>query len=97
MRWNNRLAKDERTKTEIAIPSIGVPTVTFGRLTGEYWLRLQRKGNMVSGFTSLDGKTWISAGTANLKGKKVWIGLAVASGIAIRTTTVMFDHIECKK
>jgi hypothetical protein len=97
VRWNSRQAKGELAKTETAIPALEAPVVTFGRLTGEYWLRLQRKGNMISGFTSYDGKTWISAGTASFKEKKAWIGFAVASGIASRTTTVMFDRIECNK
>jgi hypothetical protein len=75
---------------------LDAPVVTFGRMTGEYWIKLQKKGEVVTGFTSADGRNWNEAGTVVIKGKKVMAGMAVASGIAMKTTTIMFDHIMVK-
>ena len=73
------------------------PVVTYGRLTGICWLRLQKKEDTVKGYISMDGKTWEPAGTTTFKGNKCLAGIAVASGIAGQTTTLMFDSLEIKK
>ncbi len=76
------------------VSPLEAPVVTYGRMTGEYWLKLQKKGTSIAGFTSYDGKNWVYAGTRIFASKKAMIGMAVASGIDIRTTTIGFDHIK---
>jgi hypothetical protein len=93
-RFISRPATGEKSEIYEAATQLDAPAVTYGRMTGEYWLKLQKKGETISGFTSYDGKTWTSAGTITFKGKKAMIGMAVASGIDIRTTTISFDHIN---
>ncbi|MEI6946825.1 family 43 glycosylhydrolase [Paraflavisolibacter sp. H34] len=75
-------------------PGLAEPAVTFGRLTGYFWLRLQRKGKDVSAFTSYDGRTWTPAGSVTaFLGKSLRAGLAVASGMP-NPTTVFFDQFS---
>ena len=71
---------------------LDAPVVTYGRMTGECWLKLQKKGTEISGFISYDGNTWLPAGTVVFTGKKTMVGMAVSSGLSIRTTTISFDH-----
>ena len=48
-----------------------------GRIT---WLRLQRTGSTVSGFGSLDGRTWTLLGSVGINlGSPVYVGLAASS------------------
>lgn len=77
---------------------ITMPTVTFGRLTGYYWFKLQRKNNLITAFASTDGNTWREIGnTKDTFVKQLYVGLTVASGIQQITTTVKFDHVDFKK
>jgi hypothetical protein len=98
--WHTRLltrsvAGDTTTVSKIG-PSFIEPAVTWGRLTGYVWLRLQRKGNRFTGSTSYDGKTWTTIGTTTLQLKKnLLVGLCVASGMP-NSTTVVFDRVVVK-
>jgi len=76
-----------------SVTLLDTPVVTFGRMTGEIWLKLIKNGNIVTAFTSNDGKVWTNAGSLAFRSKRALIGLAVASGITIRTTTIVFDHL----
>jgi hypothetical protein len=71
------------------------PMVTFGRLTGYCWLKLERAGDSFIGSASSDGQTWMPLGAVkvSLKGK-IFAGLAVCSGITNVATTVKFDSIS---
>jgi len=70
------------------------PTVTFGRLTGNCWLKLERAGDTFTGSISSDGKTWTQVGAATVALKrKLFVGLPVCSRLAGITTTVMFDQV----
>jgi hypothetical protein len=70
------------------------PRVTFGRLTGNCWLKLERSGDTVNGSISSDGKTWTQVGAATVALKqKLFIGLCAGSRIATVATTVMFDNV----
>jgi regulation of enolase protein 1 (concanavalin A-like superfamily) len=72
--------------------------VTWGRLTGYLWLRLQRKGNEFTGSSSIDGKTWTTIGTASVPLRKnLFVGLPVSSGIKTVSTTVRFDKVIASK
>ena len=74
--------------------SFSEPMVTFGRLTGYCWLKLERAGSNFTGSISADGKTWTQVGAATVALKKrLLIGLPVCSCLAGITTTVMFDNV----
>lgn len=86
-------------KAEIKYSGSGLtePAVTFGRLTGYYWLRLRRKGNKFSGYGSYDGKTWTETGSVSVPiAVKALIGFSVASGMP-NATTVFFDNVSLHK
>jgi hypothetical protein len=93
----SRVSPDNQIKTVATGPELSVPVVTFGRLTGYYWLRLQRRGNEFSGYSSVDGKNWTKIGsvTCSLK-KRILVGLAASSGLATISTTVSFDLVDLK-
>jgi hypothetical protein len=74
--------------------ALSEPIVTHGSLTGQYWLRLQRKFNSFYAFTSLDGKSWVSVGRVFVEmNKKFFAGIGVSSGLKTVTSTVIFDNI----
>jgi len=71
------------------------PAVTWGRLTGYVWLRLQRKGNTFTGFSSYDGLQWIKTGSVILPlNKSLMIGIPVSSGIKTISTILQFDNVS---
>lgn len=72
------------------------PAVTFGRLTGFVWLKLQRSGDRFIGSISMDGENWsrVGATSAVLKQRKLFAGLAVCSRLPKITTTVYFDNVS---
>ncbi|MDD4822799.1 MAG: alginate lyase family protein [Bacteroidales bacterium] len=74
--------------------SLKTPTVTFGRLTGEYWLRMALKNGKLTAAVSENGTDWHEAGTVAWKANAATIGIVVASGIETRTTTVQFDSVK---
>ncbi len=58
------------------------------------WLRLQRSGNVFTGFASYDGQTWTQLGTATIAmPSTVFFGLAVSSRNASQTTTAQFRDL----
>jgi Alginate lyase len=98
-RWTTRLTTREVTAGPTAVRHAGTaliePTVTFGRLVGYCWLRLERQGNTVRGFTSPDGRTWTPAGSLTTRlPTTLYVGLAACSGLPTVTTTVRFDNVS---
>jgi len=96
--WHLRVISRNASGKSALVNSIGPvltePTVTFGRLTGYYWLKLLRKGNLFIAYGSADGKTWTETGSVKvLLKKKVYAGISVASGLKEKTTTVFFDNV----
>ena len=74
------------------------PVVTYGRLTGEYWLRLQQKGNKVTGFVSVNAKDWSALGAVDTSHRKHrYMGIVVCSQIQDVSTTVRFDNVQVKR
>jgi hypothetical protein len=70
------------------------PAVTWSRLTGYLWLRLQKKGKLFTGFISYDGATWTPAGSVELSlNSTVLAGLSVASGMK-NSTAILFDNVS---
>ena len=81
----------------VAMVTLAAPSVTYGRLTGAYWIRLQRKGNTFSAFGSYDGKEWVAIGNAAVTLKKsLLMGIPVCSGMP-NSTIVYFDNVAVSK
>jgi hypothetical protein len=73
---------------------LAAPAVTYGRLTGNYWLKLERNEEVVSASVSYDGMGWqeVSKIITPYIHKNALIGIAVASGIS-NSTNVRIDNI----
>jgi hypothetical protein len=77
-------------------------TNTTGATSGSFpvnypntWLRLNRVGNVFTGFGSYDGTNWTQLGTATIAmPNQIYIGLVVASHNASQTTTAQFVNYE---
>lgn len=71
------------------------PCVSYGRLTGCCWLRLERSGDRFAASVSPDGQTWTEVGQRSIKlDDDLYAGLAVCSGLKTATTSVKFDHVD---
>lgn len=96
--WHTRLETRERTagKTLLAAKGniLSAPAVTFGRLTGYYWLKLERKGRKLVAYTSDNGAHWIEIGHTNQPfDDQSLIGITVSSGMP-NSTSVIIDDIK---
>jgi regulation of enolase protein 1 (concanavalin A-like superfamily) len=92
-----RFATGGKTDTSAISFSLLEPAVTWGRLTGYVWLRMQHNGNFVTGFISYDKKKWKPIfGIALPINKRLLTGLFVSSGMP-NSTTVFFDNVSIKK
>jgi hypothetical protein len=59
-----------------------------------YWVRLDRAGNTVTAYQSLDGVAWTVVGSDTIPmAATVYIGLAVSSHTTAATATATFDHV----
>jgi hypothetical protein len=59
------------------------------------WIRLQRSGDVFTGYYSLDGKSWKLYTTYTLKlPEKLYLGLAVTSHDAAKSTTAVFKDLK---
>jgi fibronectin type 3 domain-containing protein len=77
--WAGRVAQTTN------LPSPGMP----------YWVKVERRGSMITAYTSQDGTSWspnVSNYYANLP-STLYIGLFTVSGSATTTTTATFDHV----
>jgi len=89
-----RFAANERIDTSAISFSLSEPAVTWGRLTGYVWLRMQRNGNFFKGFISYDRKKWKPIfGIVLPLNKSLLTGLSISSGMA-NPTTVFFDNVS---
>jgi hypothetical protein len=98
--WHARLLSrnvaGDKTITNNIGDTLTDAAVTWGRLTGYVWLRLQRHKNKITGSISYDGKAWTKTGTTTISLKKnVFAGLPVCSGMP-NSTTIMFDNVSVK-
>lgn len=86
-----------KTDTNAVSFSLSEPVVTWGRLTGYVWLRLQRKGNRFIPSVSYDGRTWkLLPDLLMPLNKKLLMGITVSSGMP-GSTRVFFDKVSIKK
>ena len=58
-----------------------------------YWVRLERRGSVVTGFQSADGVTWTTIGTTTMSTPTVYVGLIAASADATRLATGVLDNV----
>ncbi|TDW92739.1 alginate lyase family protein [Kribbella sp. VKM Ac-2566] len=69
------------------------------RLRRPYWVRLVRRGDVLTGLISPNGSTWTEVGTSRINlGRDVYAGLAVCAGIGVdapyaESTTAAFDNV----
>jgi hypothetical protein len=62
---------------------------------GASWLRLVRRGDLVSGYVSADGTNWIRVAFAHVAlGDNVHAGIAVASGSRSSAAAASFDNLR---
>lgn len=96
--WHTRLETREQTADKTILAAKGsilsAPAVTFGRLTGYYWLKLERKGRQLVAYASDNGSSWMEIGrTSQLFDDQSLIGIAVSSGMP-NATSVTIDNIK---
>lgn len=95
--WHIRmLSRDSIGKVSLVkdlSPGLTDPAVTYGRLTGYCWLRLQYRNGTVSGFYSYDGKKWKEVSTVDFKKQRnSLIGMVVCSGME-NPTAIRVDNM----
>jgi len=93
--WRVRMIEDAR---EVAAnPNLGAPYVTWGRLMKPYWLRLERSGDIFTGWISPDGENWTKVAEITVPlPPRLLAGLAACSSLGKVTTTVMFDQVDIR-
>ncbi len=76
----------------------GWPTISSGTYPASYpsmWLRLQRSGQILSGFASQEGSRWSPLGSVSLAlSNRLYLGLTAASGDTNRTATAAFRQFS---
>jgi regulation of enolase protein 1 (concanavalin A-like superfamily) len=102
------LAPESRLVAALATPSVGgafflARTSTGGEATPsgffpvnypDTWLRLQRAGNLFTGYASFDGELWTRLGAVVVGlSNSLYFGMAVASHDAGRATVVAFRDL----
>jgi regulation of enolase protein 1 (concanavalin A-like superfamily) len=69
-------------------------TSTSGNaVAAPYWVRLERRGSVVTASQSSNGSTWVTIGTMTLSQPTMYVGLAVASAHANKLATGVFDNV----
>lgn len=73
---------------------LATPAVTFGRLTGYYWLKLERNKEGITAYIAYDGRNWetLSQTTVPFISKNALMGITVASGMD-NSTNVRIDNV----
>jgi hypothetical protein len=76
-------------------PASGYQTLhTGGTGTAPAWVKLERRGSVVTAFKSADGVTWSMVGSQTLDlPSPFYVGLAVSSRVAALAATAMFDNV----
>jgi predicted amidohydrolase/regulation of enolase protein 1 (concanavalin A-like superfamily) len=76
----------------------GLSTSTSGGAgTAPAWVRLERRGSVITAYRSADGVTWTLVGSDTFAmGADVYIGLAVSSHDDTRLATVVFDGVTVR-
>ena len=76
----------------------GVSTHTSGGAgAAPAWVKLERRGNVISAYHSADGVTWILVGNETFTmGTDVYVGVAVSSHDNTRLATAVFDNLAVR-
>ena len=71
------------------------PQNLLGSGTPPGWVRLVRVGSQIEAFRSADGKSWARVGSDTIAmGATIYVGLAVTSRVATKTTTAVIDNVQ---
>ena len=62
-------------------------------VTVPHWVRLVRRGSLVTASRSSDGVTWATISTMTLSAPSLYVGLAVASATVSTLATGVFDNV----
>ena len=97
--WNgsivSRKEKGGNTGTGRLEPLGEEHVIKKNRLSSPYWVRLERVGDMFSGFMSADGVAWQKLGSVEVRmGRVLQVGLPACSQLHGVTTTVTYDRIR---
>lgn len=105
--WRNSLDADAKYALVAVTPGNGATfqmrlakaanaldvTITPG-ITAPHWVRLTRQGELFSAFSSADGESWTTMGSANVSlGRQAYVGFAVSSHNEQKLCHAQFDHI----
>jgi len=73
------------------------PSTTGGTITAPYWVKLERRGNVITAYQSPDGTTWsrVASDTFGMPAD-VLVGLAVSSHDPARLPTAVFDSVAIR-
>ena len=69
-----------------------------GKAQTYQWVKLIRKGDVISAFTSADGKSWISVGKDTLPAlpATIYVGLAATDNAGVNHLTATIDNFSCQ-
>ena len=76
-------------------PLAGGPSVPLaaGGSAAPYWVRLERRLDVVTAYHSSDGVNWIPAGVTTMPLPTMYVGLAVTSNSIFSAATALFDNV----
>jgi regulation of enolase protein 1 (concanavalin A-like superfamily) len=78
-----------------ATAAVGYNPAVLPPVAAPYWVRVVRRGNVVTGSVSTDGLQWQAAGSATISmGAAVFVGLAVTSKNDGRLSTARFENVD---
>ncbi|HEX8018735.1 MAG TPA: alginate lyase family protein [Mucilaginibacter sp.] len=94
------LKRSQNGRTEIIATSeeLKSPIVTFGRMTGSIWLKINKTGDHFTSSYSADGRLWILLGNADFNfAAHAVAGVLVASGSKLIDTQVTIAELKLLK
>jgi len=96
--WYARLTTRLKASAGMSVEGskqLQAPHVSYGRLTGYCWLRLEKAGNTFIASVSSNGETWTKVGESSISlTDDFFVGLAACSGLKTITTAVKFDNVD---
>jgi hypothetical protein len=91
-------SKSNEKKQAVVIPLTDASFITYGRVTGQFWLRLLRQSGQITGYISENGKSWKEVGSVKAPvAHNYKAGVMVSSGNIKLATTVKFDNVLLKR
>jgi regulation of enolase protein 1 (concanavalin A-like superfamily) len=65
-----------------------------GAGTAPAWVKLERRGNVITAFTSLNGADWTLVGSETFSmGASIHVGIGVSSHVSGNLATATFDNL----